>query len=161
MITTILDATGKLMKRFIYGTKSNVPDFMIKGGVNYRIISDQVGSVRLVMNANTGKVEQRMDYDEFGILSKDTNPNFQPFGFAGGLHDRDTKLVHFGAREYDPETGRWLTKDPIGFGGGDTNLFGYVGNDPVNWVKNNNLFIPWWPWVWSYWNLCKWSSKYR
>jgi RHS repeat-associated protein len=75
-----------------------------------------------------------MDYDEWGRVLLDTNPGFQPFGFAGGLYDRDTGLVRFGARDYDPETGRWTAKDPIGFDGGDSNLFGYVANDPVNWV---------------------------
>jgi RHS repeat-associated protein len=63
---------------------------------------------------------------------QDTNPGFQPFGFAGGLYDPQTKLVRFGFRDYDAETGRWTVKDPIGFGGGDTELYGYVGNDPVN-----------------------------
>ncbi|MBY0416401.1 MAG: RHS repeat-associated core domain-containing protein [Bdellovibrionales bacterium] len=38
----------------------------------------------------------------------------------------------FGARDYDPEIGRWLSKDPIGFEGGDTNLYGYVLQDPIN-----------------------------
>ena len=56
------------------------------------------------------------------------------FGFAGGLYDPDTKLVHFGYREYDPEIGRWLSKDPLLFGGGDSNLYGYVLQDPVNLV---------------------------
>ena len=42
------------------------------------------------------------------------------------------ELVHFGARDYDAETGRWTAKDPILFAGGDTNLYGYVLNDPVN-----------------------------
>ena len=45
-----------------------------------------------------------------------------------------TQLIRFGARDYDPETGRWTAKDPILFAGGDTNLYGYVINDPVNWV---------------------------
>jgi RHS repeat-associated protein len=103
---------------------------MIKGGVTYRIISDQVGSVRLVVNAATGAVVQRLDYDVFGNVTGDTNPGFQPFGYAGGLYDRRTGLVHFGARDYDPHTGRWTTKDPIGFAGG-ANLYAYVGDNPV------------------------------
>jgi RHS repeat-associated protein len=64
----------------------------------------------------------------------DTNPGFQPFGFAGGLYEPATQLVRFGARDYDAETGRWTSKDPIGFGGGDTNLYGYVLQDPVNFI---------------------------
>jgi RHS repeat-associated protein len=65
-----------------------------------------------------------MDYDEFGNVINDTNPGFQPFGFAGGLYDQDTKLVRFGARDYDASVGRWTAKDPISFNGGDTNLYG-------------------------------------
>ncbi|MGI0016041.1 MAG: RHS repeat-associated core domain-containing protein, partial [Nitrososphaera sp.] len=71
------------------------------------------------------------------------NPGFQPFGFAGGLYDRDTKLVRFGARDYDPETGRWTAKDPIRFEGGDANLYGYVLNDPVNLVDPKGTISPW------------------
>jgi RHS repeat-associated protein len=107
---------------------------MIRDGVNYRIISDHLGSPRLVVNANTGEIVQQMNYDEFGVVLLDTNPGFQPFGFAGGLYDQHTGLVRFGARDYDPETGRWTSKDPIRFAGGDTNLFGYVLNDPLNFI---------------------------
>ena len=46
---------------------------------------------------------QRLDYDAFGQVLLDTNPGFQPFGFAGGLYDEQTKLVRFGARDYDGE----------------------------------------------------------
>jgi RHS repeat-associated protein len=60
--------------------------------------------------------------------------SFQPFGFAGGIYDTDTGLVRFGARDYDADTGRWTVKDPILFAGGDTNLYGYVVNDPVNYA---------------------------
>src|SRR5690606_21812438 len=59
---------------------------------------------------------------------------FQPFGFAGGLYDWDTKLVRYGARDYDPLIGRWTAKDLIGFAGAQTNIYVYVGNDPINFV---------------------------
>ena len=72
-------------------------------------------------------------------MIEDTNPGFTPFGFAGGLYDAETGLVRFGAREYDAEIGRWLSKDPILFAGGDTNLYGYVMQDPVNWVDPSGL----------------------
>lgn len=45
--------------------------------------------------------------------------------------------MKFGARDYDGSTGRWLSKDPILFNGGDTNLYGYVLNDPVNLLDPN------------------------
>jgi len=79
-----------------------------------------------------GEVAQRIDYDEFGQVLLDTNPGFQPFGFAGGLYDRASGQVRFSARDYDAEGGRWTAKDPIRFFGG-MNLYAYVVNDPVNW----------------------------
>jgi RHS repeat-associated protein len=133
-----LNASGALVSRFVYGSKYNTPDYFTSNKadgstwVTYRIISDHLGSPRLVVNSTTGAIAQRLDYDEFGRVLEDTNPGFQPFGFAGGLYDSDTGLVRFGARDYDAETGRWLSKDPIGFDGGDTNLYGYVMSDPVN-----------------------------
>jgi RHS repeat-associated protein len=72
---------------------------------------------------------------------KDTNPGFQPFGFAGGLYDSETGLTRFGARDYDAETGRWLSKDPIGFKGGSTNLYTYAGNDPINAIDPYGLRV--------------------
>jgi RHS repeat-associated protein len=94
-----------------------------------------------VVDVETGAIVQRMDYDEFGQVITDTNPGFQPFGFAGGLYDQHTKLTRFGARDYDAETGRWTAKDPILFQGGDPNLYGYVVNDPVNLLDPNGLDI--------------------
>lgn len=98
----------------------------------YRFIVDQVGSVRLVVDAATGTIAQRLDYDEFGVVTLDTNPGFQPFGFAGGLYDAQTGLTRFGARDYDAETGRWTAKDPVLFGGSHTNVYAYGLNEPVN-----------------------------
>jgi len=48
------------------------------------------------------------------------------------------KVIH-GARDYDPSVGRWTAKDPILFNGGQSNLYVYVGNDPVNIVDQNGL----------------------
>jgi len=127
-----LDGAGAVVVRFVYATRGHVPDYMIKGGVTYRIVSDHLGSVRLVVNAADGSVAQRMDFDEFGNIVSDTNPGFQPFAFAGGIYDQHTKLTRFGARDYDAHSGRWTSKDPILFSGGDLNLYGYVMNDPVN-----------------------------
>ncbi|MHB9000602.1 MAG: RHS repeat-associated core domain-containing protein [Thermoanaerobaculia bacterium] len=133
-IAAELDGGGTIISRFVYVSRSNVPDFIIRGGVSFRILSDHLGSPRYVLDATTGAVIQSLDYDEFGRVLADSNPGFQPFGFAGGLLDYDTGLVRFGARDYDPHTGRWTAKDPILFGGGDANLYGYVFADPINLI---------------------------
>ena len=129
-----LDGNGIVVARFVYGSKENVPDYIVKSGTTYRLISDPLGSVRLVVDTTSGAITQRLDYDAFGNITLDTNPGFQPFGFAGGIYDQDTRLTRFGVRDYDAETGRWTAKDPIRFTGGDLNLYGYVLNDPVNQV---------------------------
>jgi RHS repeat-associated protein len=136
-----LDGVGTLKLRFVYGTKAHVPDYMVAypGGATYRLVTDQLGSVRLVVNVADGKVAQTIAYDAWGDVVSDSAVGFQPFGFAGGLYDPDTGLVHFGARDYDPETARWLSKDPIGFGGGTTNLYGYVLGDPINIIDPSGL----------------------
>lgn len=93
-------------------------------------------------NTTDGTVAQRIDFDEFGQVLIDTNPGFQPFGFAGGLYDTHTGLVRFGARDYDALTGRWTAKDAIRFNGGTTGLYSYAFEDPVNFADPNGN------WVW-------------
>ncbi|MHB1571984.1 MAG: RHS repeat-associated core domain-containing protein, partial [Solirubrobacteraceae bacterium] len=135
-----LDGSGNVVATFVYGTRPNVPDLMLKGGVTYRIISDQLGSPVEVIDTATGAVVEQLSYDAWGNITSDSNPGFQPFGFAGGLYDADTGLVHFGARDYDPAIGRWTTRDPLGFAGGDTNLYGYVLQDPINLEDGLGLY---------------------
>jgi|CXWL01.1.fsa_nt_gi RHS repeat-associated protein len=135
-----LDSNGNILSRFVYATDANVPDLMIRGGATYRIIKDHLGSPKLVVDIATNTVIQQMSYDVWGNVIQDTNPGFQPFGFAGGLYDLDTKLSRFGARDFDAQTGRWTAKDPILFSGGDTNLYGYVVNDPVNAIDPLGLW---------------------
>jgi RHS repeat-associated protein len=124
---------GTLTKRFVYGTRPQVPDYMIQvqTGELYRVLTDHLGSVRLVVRLSDGAIVQELSYDPWGQVEEAINPAFVPFGFAGGLVDPDTGLVRFGARDYDPTIGRWTAKDPSGFAGG-TNLYGYAFNDPVN-----------------------------
>ena len=129
-----VDSAGRVVTRYVFATHENVPEYMVRGGVVYRFVLDHIGSVRLVVNSQTGGIVQRLDYDEFGNVLFDSNPGFQPFGYAGGLYDQQTKLVRFGARDYDATAGRWTAKDPVRFRGGDPNLYGYVLNDPVNRV---------------------------
>ena len=135
-----VDADGQVRGRFVYATRSTVPDYIVRGSRTYRLLSDRLGSVRLVVDTDTGEIAQRIDYDPCGRVTADTSPGFQPFGYAGGLYDTDTGLVRFGARDYDPEVGRWTAQDPIDFGGGDTNLYGYVLGDPINHIDPTGHF---------------------
>jgi len=140
---------GAIVKKWIYAgglspiaeldsaynvTAEFVGSLMIKNGNTYQLITDHLGSVRLVIDVNSGNIAQQIDYDEFGNVISDSNPDFQPFAYAGGLYDARTKLVRFGARDYDANVGRWTCKDPIGFNGKQGNLYEYVRNSPINYV---------------------------
>lgn len=134
-----MNASGGIKSQFVYASRSHVPDLMIRNGTTYRFVADQVGSVRMVVNTSDGIVAQRIDYDPFGRVLNDSNPRFQPFGFAGGLYDDDTELVRFGARDYDSTAGRWTAKDPIRFAAGSPNLFRYASGDPINQFDPSGL----------------------
>jgi RHS repeat-associated protein len=116
----------------------------------YHLLYNHQGSLRAVVDEE-GTLIKELHYNSFGTITLDTNPDFEvEFGFAGGLYDKDTKLTRFGYRDYDAKTGKWTAKDPIGFSGGDTNLYGYVLGDPVNLVDPTGEFalalpylIPW------------------
>jgi RHS repeat-associated protein len=132
-LLAVYDGFDHLLARFEYAD-GRMPYAMVSGGTTYYLAYDQVGSLRAVANTS-GTVIKEVVYDSFGKILSDSNPAVVvPFGFAGGLQDSDTGLVRFGLRDYDPEIGRWTAKDPIGFAGGDVDLFGYVQNNPVNWV---------------------------
>ena len=117
----------------MYASNPNTPDFMVRSGKTYRILTDQVGSPRLVVNvANATDKPFSAIYTAFGESTITGIADFLPFGFAGGMYDISTGLVRFGARDYDPSVGRWTAKDPIRFDGKQANLYVYVNNDPVN-----------------------------
>ena len=133
-IVGVTDSSSTMTDRYIYGSKSHVPDYVEKGTDKYQIVTNHLGSPVQVIHSVTGVIAQEIKYDEFGNIMSDTNPGFIIFGFAGCLYDQDTKLCRFGARDYDASIGRWLSKDPILFAGGDTNLYGYVMQDPINYI---------------------------
>ncbi len=138
-LLAVYDASNNLRLRFNYAD-DRLPVSMTYNGSFYYLAFDQIGSLKAVINTS-GNIVKKIDYDSFGSIVSDTDPTMNiPLGFAGGLHDRQTGLVRFGARDYDPAIGRWTAKDPIDFAGGDANLYGYVLNDPVNWVDPKGLW---------------------
>ena len=82
------------------------------------VVSDPVGSPVAVLDAG-GVPIKTLEYDSFGRVVADSAPDVRiPIGFAGGLLDPTTGFVRMGLRDYDPRTGRWTTRDPVRFAGG-------------------------------------------
>jgi RHS repeat-associated protein len=141
----ILDPQGQMQIYYVYGIHPRAPSYMVKNGVSYPMIANERGDIQYVTDGQ-GQILQEIQYDEYGAILYDssveaspTKTPFQPMGWSSGLTDRDTGLVRFGARDYDPQIGRWTSKDPIGFGGGDTNLYSYVGQNPLSYVDPTGL----------------------
>jgi hypothetical protein len=67
-----LDGNGVVQAVFVYGTKGHVPDYMVKGGSKYRFVTDQLGSVRLVVRVSDGDIAQKWDYDACGVATFDS-----------------------------------------------------------------------------------------
>ena len=98
-----------------------------RGGLYFT--PDQLGSTTTLTDS-AGSVVQQYRYSPFGESSRSTAVN-NPFQFTGRESD-ETGLYYYRARQYSPKWGRFVSQDPIGFAGGDTNLYAYVGSDPVN-----------------------------
>ena len=118
-------------------------------------MTDHLNRVRDIAKYDPGSdmttVVNHLIYDAFGKVTAESNPTIDSlFLFTGRPFDSDTQLQNNLNRWYDARVGRWLSEDPIGFAGGDGNLYRYVGNgtlrssDPSGKNPSDAL--------WKYWN---------
>ena len=107
----------------------------------YLPMSDQNGSIRDILNSS-GTIIESVNYDAFGnVISPGSS-----FAYVGRYtydsyaYDDATGYYDNNARVYDPATGRWMSQDPMGFDAGDSNLYRYVKNSPMDGVDESGLF---------------------
>jgi RHS repeat-associated protein len=131
--------------RFLNGPGMNqtLADEKSAGTVNWYFV-DNLGTTRDVAQYNSGtnttSVVDHLKFDSFGNITAQSNSANQPlFAFTGQMWDSDVGLYWYHARWYDPHTGRFISQDPTGFGGGDFNLYRYVGNSSADSVDPNGL----------------------
>ena len=104
---------------------------------------DANGNVTDLVGTN-GDFLAQYQYDPYGntIAKSGALADVNPFRFSTKYLDAETGLYYYGLRYYQPESGRWLSRDPMGERGAD-NLYGYVDNDAVNLVDPDGRGI--WP----------------
>jgi RHS repeat-associated protein len=95
-------------------------------------LADGLGSTLALTDA-AGLVQGEYTYEPFGKTIATGAASTNAFKYTG-REDDGTGLYYYRARYYHPGLQRFISQDPIGFDGGDVNLYAYVGNDPGNWV---------------------------
>jgi RHS repeat-associated protein len=109
-----------------------------RSGARFYVATDHLGSPRVITDA-AGVVQRTITYDAFGRVTSAGSGFDLPIGYAGGLSDSVTGLVRFGARDYEPASGRWTARDPSFFSGSPHNLYAYVGSNPVTMTDPTGL----------------------
>lgn len=132
------DASGAIQNYYIYG--HGLISKITNAGQRYVYHYDTLGDTIAITDAS-GNFTEQYGYDEFGkaLSVSETNPN--PFRYVGkyGVMDEGNGLLFMRARYYDVDNGRFISKDPIGFEGGDLNLYAYVGGNPVTGIDPEGL----------------------
>ena len=126
--------------RYYGQSSSNNSSCSISSKERHYALNDAMGSVTAITSA-AGSVVERYSYTAFG-QSQVMDSSFDDRSlssydwevrFHGETRDSESGYYNYGFRYYDPGTGRWLSRDPIEERGG-VNLYGFVGNDGVNWI---------------------------
>ncbi|WP_152513900.1 RHS repeat-associated core domain-containing protein [Treponema pedis] len=117
------------------------PVAKIQGDKSYSIISDHIGTPLQAIDTQGNKVWER-ELDIYGKVRKETeeNTNFVPFLFQGQYLDIETDLCYNRFRYYSPETGSYISQDPIGLAGNNPTLYGYV-KDSNFWIDPYGLAL--------------------
>jgi RHS repeat-associated protein len=101
------------------------------------IVKFNLGSTT-ALTSTSGAIIESASYDSFGNATGNLSTRY---GFTGREFDADLGLQYSRARWYDATLGRFISEDPIGFAGGDVNLYGYVRNNPVNFKDPTGKII--------------------
>ncbi len=128
-----VDQSSNILARYARTTSIDEPLSELRSGTTSYYEQDGLGSISSLSNS-IGAVANTYTYDSFGKLAASTGTLANPFQYTGREFDPETGLNYNRARYYNPTTGRFLSEDPLGLGGGNPNTYAYVGNDPTNLI---------------------------
>lgn len=139
------DASDVLQARYVYGGGIDEILLMKRGGQDYFYHENSLGSIVAITNSAGDLVEQ-YTYDHYGVVTiraptgevRTNSAIGNPWLFTGRQFDPETGLYYYRNRYYNPRTGRFLSRDPIGFFDG-VNLYTYVNNNPINFIDPSGL----------------------
>ena len=129
---------GVVTTTYLRGLNIDEPFIRQSSSGNEFYHTDALGSV-LALTDQTGAVQTTYRYDPFGNTTV-TGTSTNPFQYAGREND-GTGMYYYRARYYSPKMQRFLGEDPIGFAGGDENLYAYVWNNPLKWIDPHGLIL--------------------
>ena len=134
------DENNKWVTRYMNGVGIDDPLLLLNASGVYGYTKDALGSIKELVKLDQQVPHQRYRYSAYGITSEalevvtpDKKSIENRYAYTGRELEPETGLYYYRARYYDPELGRFLNEDPIGFEGGDVNLYRYVFNNPVRW----------------------------
>ena len=113
-----------------FGPGIDQPLAMNRGGVMHYYLADGLGSIRALADS-AGNVDQAYEYSVFGEITAQSGGVENPFTYTAREWEPEVGLYYYRARWYEAQVGRFVSEDPIGFGGGDANLYRYVRNGPA------------------------------
>ncbi|MHB1348606.1 MAG: RHS repeat-associated core domain-containing protein [Desulfobulbaceae bacterium] len=127
------DGSGAMRAQFIYAGERLVAQK--NSGSSYFYHFDKAGNTLALTNASGGIVNAYA-YTPFGQGAGSSGTLYNPFTYVGefGVMSEGGNIYFMKNRYYDAVTGRFIQKDPIGFTGGQSNLYAYVGNNPVEQI---------------------------
>jgi RHS repeat-associated protein len=128
-----IDQNGNVLARYAQTTNTDEPLAEFRSGTTSYYQQDAIGSVSSLSNA-TGALANSYTYDAFGKLTASTGTLANPFQYTGREFDPETGMYGYRARYYDQNTGRFTSEDPLSFGGGNSNMYAYVGNNSTDFI---------------------------
>jgi len=126
------DSTGHTVTKQFFDLGEQI------NGTNYYFAKDHLRSIREVVDGS-GNVQASYDYDPYGRQAVLSQAVTADFGYAGMYANKSSGLNLTVFRVYDPDEGRWLSRDPIQEQDG-LNLYAYVKDNPINRIDPLGLY---------------------